>query len=325
MQQEPLGRDLLARHLPDRLLPIYKLCAFVALPLAVALAGLRLGLVIVDLAPRYAIVDFRYFYVAGVAVLDGLSVYGDAYIALGQQIYDGSFLNAFFYSPTVLPLLAPLGLMAAGPASAAFMVVTASTIIASAAASGWILRHRPMLVDWRIVTAVAVVVGAGILRPSISTLFLGSGKFLMLAGLVLWMAGALRGAAGQGRHGWEDWMGLGLQSVGLAIVLMKPQYGVVLFLVCIVRPAWRLGAIGAVLVSALLYGVAALPHGLFGYAFDFLESVSAYSGRPENSGEVLIGLYGIAGNLGVDGGVVMTLTLSVLAAAFLCWFLPEVA
>ncbi|MEL6577640.1 MAG: glycosyltransferase 87 family protein, partial [Pseudomonadota bacterium] len=268
MQQEPLGRDLLARHLPDRLLPIYKLCALVALPLAVALAGLRLGLVIVDLAPRYAIVDFRYFYVAGVAVRDGLSVYGDAYIALGQQIYDGSFLNAFFYSPTVLPLLAPLGLMAAGPASAAFMVVTASTIIASAAASGWILRHRPMLVDWRIVTAVAVVVGAGILRPSISTLFLGSGKFLMLAGLVLWMAGALRGAAGQGRHGWEDWMGLGLQSVGLAIVLMKPQYGLVLFLVSLAHAPWRAGAMGAVAVSGLLYAVAALPHGIVTYGFD---------------------------------------------------------
>ncbi|MEL6768195.1 MAG: glycosyltransferase 87 family protein [Pseudomonadota bacterium] len=323
MQRGSLGQeDWLAQRLPAALVPLYRFCAVIALPVAIGLAAVRMGLIIDGMAPRYAIVDFRYFYVAGLAILDGVSAYGDAYVTLGQSVYDSSFANALFYSPSVLPLLAPLGLMSAGPASAAFMALTATTIILSIAVSGWNLRHRPMVLDWRLVTAAAVVVGACVLRPSISVLFLGNAKFLMLAGLVCWMAGALR-LRGSPPGSWrDDWASLLLQSVGLAVVLMKPQYGVVLFLVCVARAEWRAGAIGAVIVSGLLYTIAAIPHGLLTYGFDFLGSIAAYSGRPENSDEVLIGLYALAAQTGFSGGVIMTLTLSVLAAALILWLLP---
>lgn len=117
-------------------------------------------------------------------------------------------------------------------------------------------------------------------------------------------------------------MGLGLQSVGLAIVLMKPQYGLVLFLVSLAHAPWRAGAMGAVAVSGLLYAVAALPHGLVTYGFDFLSSIAAYSGRPENSDEVLIGLYALLTRLGVEGGVLMTLSFTAIAAGTLLWLLP---
>lgn len=307
--QVAAGGDALSARLPAPVRRLYFALAAVALPAACILALLRLGLVVEGMAPRFAIVDFRFFHTAAVAFGQGVSVYGEAYLALGQALYDASFEARFFYAPTILPLLSPLSLLPPEMASAAFMVADAVVTVGSLAGAAWLLHARLMAVDWRLAGAAMVVLGAAILTPSVTVLFLGNVKFLMLAGLVLWIAGALRGR-------------LLAQAIGLTLLMMIPQLGLVLYLVALLTPAWRGGALGAAALSALLYVFAAWPHGLVEYAVAFVEAVSSYAVRPENDSARLIGLPFLLGHIGIGTGPLLTGALCLLGAGLTVALLP---
>ncbi|MEM7528691.1 MAG: glycosyltransferase family 87 protein [Pseudomonadota bacterium] len=267
---------------------------------AIGVVLARFGLAIWGMRPGFAFVDYRYFYAAGVAFAQGLDVYGEAYLKLGQEIF-GFFPQPFYYPPSIVPLLAPLALFDPKTGSAVFMALSAGAVLACSVAAAALIRNRSLHVDWRLVAAI-VVLGAAVFRPAMSVMVLGNVKVFMLVGLVCWIAGALRAS-------------VVLQAVGLAILVMKPQLGLTLGLLALMRPAWRLGAVGAGLLSVGLYLLAAWPFGIFYYAMEYVGNVQSYTGQSTNPGEVLIGLHFFLDRLGLSVGAFATAGICLAAAA----------
>ncbi|MEL7139005.1 MAG: glycosyltransferase family 87 protein [Pseudomonadota bacterium] len=299
--------DVVGSLLPTKLQRIYRLLSIAAVVIGVSLALIRLGIIIYNMSPEFARIDFRFFYVAARSFVEGVSVYSDEYVGLGAEIYDGTFRALFFYPPTLLPVISPLALFDWAPASGVFMATDACITVASLFGACWLLRTRRMVIDWRMATGIAVLLGSAILTPSVSVLWLGQVKFVMLAGLVLWIAGIERRS-------------LILQAVGLTLLMMMPQVGIVLSLVALATPSWRLGLISAGILSLLIYAATAWPHGLFAYGIDFVTALSTYAEQPENDTSRLVGLAFLLGQLGVPLGPFVTVALCIMAAGAIFLF-----
>ncbi|MEL6768196.1 MAG: glycosyltransferase family 87 protein [Pseudomonadota bacterium] len=285
----------------------------VALPLVVVLVAVRYGSVIVGMAPQYAFIDTIYFYSAAVAFLEGVNPYTPGYEALGVERYGWrppSF-GAFYYPPTLLPLIAPLGLMEPPAAGFAVMATNAGLIIGALALSLWRLHEDSPYLDWRIAGAAAIFVAALICYPPLETIVYGHIKPIFLAAFALWFVGVSRGSTL-------------LQAVGLTIMLLKPQLGIPLAGLAFLWAPWRGAAIAAGVATGVLYIIAAWQFGLFSFAFEFLANTARYtSDLSYNSAGRLIGVSMFLEAVGLPTGPFVTLTLCGVGVLVLRWIGPK--
>lgn len=181
--------------------------------------------------------DFISFWTSGQMLVAGENVYDPlAHIVAQREFYtlEGEY-TAFFYPPSFLPFVWPLGLMPYFPALAMWLAVTGA---------GWLVTMRAWFSSLDLKGPTLVLIAA--FPPVIVTLTHGQTAFLVAAllggGLLLvrerpWMAGVL---------------------IGLATI--KPQFGLLVPVALLASGQWRTIA-GAAAAAVGLAGLAALAFG----------------------------------------------------------------
>jgi hypothetical protein len=279
-------------------------CAMLAFLLATAKGGVdRNGFLIGT--------DFLSFWTAGTMLVAGSNVYDAAAHAAAQSTFyaqPGQYV-AFFYPPSFLPFVWPLGLTGYFPALAAWLVVTGAAWLA--AVRGWFAAlglKGPALL---LVLAFP---------PVIVTLTHGQTAFLVAAllggGLLLvekrpWLAGVL---------------------IGLATI--KPQFGLLVPLALLASGQWRTIA-GAGVSALALAGFAALAFGPQVWS-DWL-AITQDAGNATDSGVIGFGkmvspfaglrLLGVPGGIAfaVQGAISLAVAAAVVTASWKRAFTPGLA
>ncbi|MEM7497268.1 MAG: glycosyltransferase 87 family protein [Pseudomonadota bacterium] len=292
---------VLERFLGPRL---FGVVLWAAVPAVLLLALLRFGLIVHRMAPAYAQRDAGAFFLAGRSYLEGLNPYGDAFWQLSEDVY-GFTMGAFFNPPYTLPLLAPLGYVGPEMAGLALMILGPVATAAAIALALWMVRGRGFVLAWQFAAAIALFLGLLVFQPLVPTVVYGHIKPAVLLGLVVWAWAA--------RAGWWP-----LQAVALAVVMALPQFALPLLVVSALVPRWRLAAAGAVAACGALYLLAALPHGIFAFAFDWLSQAGGYSADPVNVPGVLVGASPLLDIIGLSAGAPVTLAVG-LAGGFAIW------
>ncbi len=224
--------------------------------------------------------DFISFWTSGRMLIAGSNVYDiAAHVAAQRAFYTlpGEY-TAFFYPPTFLPFVWPLGLLPYFPALAAWLAVTGAGWLA--ALRGWFRALGMAGPGWLLVLAFP---------PVIVTLTHGQTAFLVAAllggGLLMvekrpWLAGVL---------------------IGLAT--MKPQFGLLVPVALLVSGQWRTIA-GAGASALALAGLAALAFGPQVWS-DWLAVTSA-AGSATQSGNIgfakMVSLFAGLSLIGVPSG-----------------------
>lgn len=280
-------------------------CAMLAFLLATAKGG-------VDRNSDLIGTDFLSFWTAGTMLVAGSNVYDFAAHAAAQSTFyaqPGQYV-AFFFSPSFLPFVWPLGLTGYFPALAAWLVVTGAA---------WLVVVRGWFAALGLKGPALLLVLA--FPPVIVTLTHGQTAFLVAAllggGLLLvekrlWLAGAL---------------------IGLATI--KPQFGLLVPLALLANGQWRTIAGGGVSALALA-GFAALAFGLQVWS-DWL-AITQDAGSAIDSGLIgfgkMVGPFAGLRLLGVPGGIafvvqgVISLAVATAAVVTASWkraFTPGLA
>jgi arabinofuranan 3-O-arabinosyltransferase len=233
-------------------------------------------------------VDFKPLWKAAEALLAGASPYAD---------------NArFVYTPSALPLLAPLGLLSSGSAHALFLIADAAMIVIAG-----LMCLRIFGVPLRSPAAPLLILALSVFAPVDTTLHLGNVNGFILAGGIGFLLAATRGHWRLG--GWLLGSTLALKPI-LAPVLLLPllyrQWGALVRAVAV--PA-------ALLCSALL--LAPQTRDFFDARVDFYTEANAGKGLNSN-----VAIPGVVDNLGLP--VALSPLLRVVVAAvcvYLVWVL----
>jgi hypothetical protein len=241
-------------------------------------AAAALGVVILLLRARGGptIVDFKFFWLAGRAWSAGINPYlQPQYRALGIALFgDWTPVMTWLYPPHFLAFVLPYSLL---PSRAGLLAWNATGLILSGIAAfllGTLFARRDF---GRMMPAAAMIAYLGLMSASGSALGVGQISFLMLFGVALIAWGIGREAPFIG-------------GVGMAIVMLKPQLGIVL---CCAIPFFRYG----VRMSAwgvLLVVVGSLPGlvigGVGATIQGFLHNLSDYRGIDYNLPAYMTGL-----------------------------------
>lgn len=246
--------------------------------------------------------DFISFWTSGRMLMAGANVYdASAHIASQRELYTlpGEY-TAFFYPPSFLPFVWPLGFMGYFPALAMWLLVTGAA---------WLAAMRAWFAALGLKGPALVLLCA--FPPLMITLTHGQTSFLVAAllggGLLLvpnrpWLAGVL---------------------IGLATV--KPQFGLLVPVALLASGQWRTIA-GAGVSALALAALAALAFGPQVWG-DWL-AITQTAGDATDSGSIgfakMVSLFAGLRLVGVPSGLAMAaqlgLTLAVAAVvAMACW------
>ncbi|MEO1724032.1 MAG: glycosyltransferase family 87 protein [Pseudomonadota bacterium] len=252
--------------------------------------------------------DLQYWWVAGQLWWSGLTPYDDANWLLGREQFPNSFEHPFFYPPSTVPFLGVFALAEPAMASRLLLIFNLCMVLAAAVflALG---APRPMHLRTPLRFALlAVLMGVGFFPTLVATAF-GGFQFVLLAGLLLWIAGARGGLAVP-------------QAVGLILLMMKPQFGAPLALYCLIVPQFRLGAVIAGAGVGALFLIGGNGTGLVDLVSAWLSNVADYARYDVNRPERGAGLGWILGTLGYEPGVVGTAAPLLLVSAAIAVFSP---
>ena len=215
-------------------------------------------------------VDFAYFWGAGKIWLDGGSPYGPTYQPLVETAIRSDAVYPFFYPPGLLPLIAPFGyfdvdtaggfyLIACAFIAAAMLSMTAATMKKAIGGLG--------VVGW---FGLSLFVFSVLMPPAHRVLIHGQITLLFAAALAAWVycldAGRTR-----------------LAGAALAILLLKPQFGLALLVMCLVekkhRPValWGVAGAGALTIIGLANTGAPISA-----LTTLAENMRAYAEAPQN-------------------------------------------
>jgi len=247
-------------------------------------------------------VDFSYILTAGRMWLAGADPYGAGFAAAG-----GANLPAgptgFAYPPNWWVIAVALAAIPGGGALLAWKLLN----LASAAAAGFLLirsarRIQPDGPEWLNYAFLACLFSCGAMA---NALRLGQTSILILLGFALLIEGLTFDRRFR-------------QILGLSLLLLKPQIGLLFLLLAFARKPTRPAAVGACLATV----VACLPilfsldfAGTFASATNFVGNLGSYDKLPWNWPAYMSGLPFIFAEVG--------LRLSPLIAIAAAWFIAE--
>ena len=249
--------------------------------------------------------DYKYWRLAALCWSEGQSPYTecfhDTYLQFGWDAKD-SVITPFPYPPTVLPLLAPLALPPEPLARWAWFIASLGAMAGAARLFAISLASPANRL------AMTILIGAGILFLCDSTILgLMVGQltpFLMLA-----LAAFLHG---MDRH--RFW----LTAVSLAVLLVKPQFGLVIGFAAFLDPRTRPAAILAGVITIALAAIAMFRMPLDGIVTDYLAVIGAYNHHGLNNAFAMSGIGHLLVYIGLEGfGTVHGLLLGLAGAAAL--------
>lgn len=244
--------------------------------------------------------DFRFFWLAGEFWLRGDNPYDPAYAAEAASLFDIRRGAIWYYAPNWFPLAALLSLPDPLTASRMWLFANAVLLIASCGlnvaafrsmskSSGLRSAHSPMtafLNEIRPRTLFFALAGAiGLAQATGNTLHLGQSSMLIYFGASVLTFGAARG------H-------LVVAALGLAILMLKPQIGLLVCAGLVFTTFGRRCTAAAAAISAL----AALPAFFAATPADvvsgFLGGVTQYADQSYNMPPAVTGLRHIVWILG---------------------------
>ena len=246
--------------------------------------------------------DFPYILTAGRMWAAGLDPYGPAFAAYGGAVLPPG-ARTFAYPPNWWPIATALGLLGDDAALTAWKILN----IAATAAAGLILIDAARRIEgrrllWTAAIFLAVLFTSDVIR---NTLQLGQTSAIVLLGFALLMNGLAR-------------RGPALQATGLALLMLKPHYGLLFLLLMLTRRETRNSAlialavtIGACLPILVQLGLS----GTLESAQNFFGNLQAYSAERWNWPLYASGLPHLFAYAGI--------TLPAVAALFAAWALAE--
>lgn len=244
--------------------------------------------------------DFRYFWTAGQLWLDGTSPYGNQYLAVGSAHFD-LFSAPFYYPPASLPLLGILGLAEPRPASLALVAANIAACLGGCLLLARLGSRRFPDVDQRLwLAGLLIFVSLGTRHFHVN-FAIGQLTPLFFFGLAAFLV------CMEERRAW-------LASFALAFLLIKPQFGLGLFVFAAFTPGLRVvAARSAGLYAALsVAGLGAEP--LRGVA-GFFANMAAYTSHPVNLVSHAAGLSYLLSLVGVALGAI---SLCAIVATLSC-------
>ena len=264
--------------------------------------------------------DFRFFWLAGDFWTKGESPYSAQYAAEAASRFQSLRGAIWYYTPNWFPLAAIFSLADPLTASRSWLAANAVLLLASAAlnaAAFRSLRAASSLADFNAPTASFVealppralfflFAGAMALSQAAgNTLHLGQSSMLIYFGASLLTFGAVRGRLSPG-------------AVGLAILMLKPQIGILICAGLVFsaygRRAIALAALASIAMAAPAF-IATPPDQLVA---DFARGVGLYTDQLYNMPPAVTGLRHL---VWVGGGVDMgSAFYLMLALAFACAF-----
>ncbi|MEM6974379.1 MAG: glycosyltransferase 87 family protein [Pseudomonadota bacterium] len=253
--------------------------------------------------PNRWVADLQYWWIAGDLWWEGMTPYGDSYLARGQAAF-ATFIYPFFYPPWSIPFMAGFPLVEPALASRLLLCFNLIVVIATACYLS-IVVSWPSSRLWQSAArrfALIVVFGGIFYFPSVVATMFGSLQFMLLAGLLVWIHGARR----------ESVL---LQGIGIAILMLKPQYGAALGLCCFIMPRYRMGAIASGGVVALLFILGGGGQDPIGLMLDWVANTADYASFSPNAADRAAGLGWIGAWIGYEPGVIETAGFILSAAA----------
>lgn len=247
-----------------------------ALPgLALIAALMQIALVIPGEFSRFWWNDFRYFWFAGALWNEGLSPYGAEYLARGREAFS-TFSAPFYYPPAMRALVAPLALAPMKEAAAAFFFVNCVLLFATCGMLAKIYKSFAPANTAYLMTAFFLVIGFAVLRQPLINAAVGQYTVFFLFFFTVLLYGVReRNSA--------------FIAIGLAILLIKPQFGAGLFVYCLLRREFRSAALKAGFIYAALTVWGMAPD-FGGVLPSFLKNLAAYTEHPVNLPEASAGL-----------------------------------
>jgi len=222
-------------------------------------------------------IDFSYLYVAGRAWLLGLDPYGPGYAVANHQAgARPSFLPLwpFFYPPNWWPVATSLALLHFKAAAALWTIVAVVGMIAAQAVINWtfVSDRRAWLLP--LLVAITYTFAS---TGTVFDMWLGQTSPWEVIAYTLVVLGLSRGSDG-------------LAGFGAALVMMKPNIGMILLgPLMLRRGGWKVLAIGAVITIAAAAPVFA-QFGVGPTIKGFLNNLSHYEDVPPNFPQAQTGL-----------------------------------
>jgi len=272
----------------DRLLALGAICAVI----------LYYRVVVDVYMPTRWAADFQYWWVVGELWWLGQTPYGEAYWEVGMQFFPMTFQYPFFYPPSTIPFLGLFALTEPAMVSRMLVVCNLCMIVAASLFLA-VSENRPAYLNIKQRFALLVVLIGIVYFPSMVSTVFGGLQFVLLAGLLLWCAGARSGLPV-------------MQALGLVLLMMKPQLGAALGFYCLIVPEFRKGAIiaGAALVGLFFLGANGADP--IETVRGWLSNAAAYTAYEANSEGRRAGFGWLLGHLGVQPGIAGT-ALPILA------------
>ncbi len=269
--------------------------------------------------------DIKYFWLAGEFWTAGLTPYEEAFTARLIEITDiEGGAGAWNYTPNWYFISAGLAQMDLLTASRLWLVMNAVMLLAASALNAAAFRpmnkNSAVLAPAAPVNRLAAILpllvlfflhGAymGLSQPAEKTLELGQSSILIYFGLSLlvWSISRERLYAG---------------AAGLAIVMLKPQFGALIVTVLLFSTMGRRITFVAAIISILMALPAFLVSQPFEIASDLLHNLGSYDGQIFNTAVSTTGLRNVVWTLGGDdlgmmGYQLMALAFIASVAAFL--------
>jgi hypothetical protein len=242
--------------------------------------------------------DLRFFWVAGRLWLEGVNPYTELYAEHADRLIDVGFSpNIWAYPPNVMPICLMLGAMSLQTASLAFAAVNATLLVAASALLANVAPvHEGKRFRWFCIHLLAMTT----LEAAALTIVVGQMSIIVYFGAALAIFGLKSGR-------------MLLVSIGVALVLMKPQIGLLLItLLAFAGQTERRGLLGGVALNAV-FAVPAFIVSMSA-ASDWLEQVMWYdSAGPANAATAMTGLR--AAIFAVSGIDIGNLAAMAIAAA----------
>ncbi len=244
--------------------------------------------------------DFRFFWLAGEFWTSGLSPYDEAYAAQADAQFGVTQGGIWYYAPNWLPLAAVMSIPDALTASRIWLMTNAGMLLGGCAFS--VAAYRKMSIAspvfcagsriGRLLTALPdrtlyfLLAGAAALaQASANTLHLGQCSILVFFGasMLIYAAAASR---------------LFLAAAALALVMLKPQIGILICAGLAFTPFGRrtvaLAAVISILAAAPVFAFTPMPD----FAADFAGGVAQYTDQPYNTPPAVTGLRHLAWTAG---------------------------
>lgn len=264
--------------------------------------------------------DFRFFWLAGEFWTSGRSPYDAAYAAAAEAEFGIARGAIWYYTPNWFPVAAVLSLPDPLTASRFWLVANAAMSIGAAAFSVGAFRashNQSILIDPRSPIAAFLLslpahtmfflfAGAFALAQATgNTLHLGQSSMLIALGASLVAFGAARGK-------------LAAAAVGLSIMMLKPQIGILVCASLAFTPFGRRAVVAAAAISILAAAPAFLAMTPAAFLSDFAGGVAHYTDQSYNMPPAVTGARHLVWFFG--GADMGSLFYLLIALALICAF-----